>query len=72
MGGPFTIAQLKKSISLHLPNVIFVRETKQASGFMGIVCKKLKFGNKWEVRDPIGRKGGLLLAWRDTVSIKRI
>lgn len=37
---------------------------------MGTVCKRLKFGNRWEVRDPIGRKGGLLIVWKDNVNIK--
>lgn len=63
---------MTESIRLHLPDVIFVCETQQARGFMGTVCKKLHFGNKWEVRDPRGKKGGLLVAWRDTVRILRV
>lgn len=72
MGGPSTIAQLKELIRLHFPDMVFVCETKQTRGFMSAVCKKLKFGNRWDVWNPIGRKGGLLLAWKDTISIKRI
>lgn len=37
---------------------------------MRIVCKRLKFENIWEVRDPIGKKGGMLIAWKDSVHIK--
>lgn len=39
---------------------------------MGTVCKKLHFGNNWEIRDPRGKKGGLLIAWKDTVRILEV
>lgn len=45
LGGPFTISQLKESTRLHLLYLIFIYETKQAKGFLGIVCKKLKLGD---------------------------
>lgn len=36
------------------------------------LCKKLKFGNRWAVSDPIGKKRGMLVAWNELVNIKRI
>lgn len=71
LGGPSTISQLKESIRLYLADVIFVCENKQTKGFIGTVCKKLRFGNRWEVREPRGKKGGLLILWKDTVRLTR-
>lgn len=39
---------------------------------MGSVCKKLKFGNNWETYDPVGRRGGLLVAWKEGIDIMQI
>lgn len=61
MGGPFTISQLKESIRLYLPDIIFICEAKQSKGFMGIVCRRLKFGDRWAVRYPVGKKGDFWL-----------
>lgn len=70
MGGTSTISQLNESIRVHLPELVFICETKQSRGSMGIVSKRLKFENIWEVRDPIGKKEGMLIAWKDSVHIK--
>lgn len=70
IGGSSTIFQLKESIRLSLPDLIFVCETKQSRGFMGTVCKKLKFGSRWVTRDPVSRKGGMLVAWSEHVQVK--
>lgn len=59
LGGPSTVSQLKESIRLSLPDIIFLCKTKQSRGYVGSVCKKLKFGNRWETSDPVGRKGGV-------------
>lgn len=37
---------------------------------MGTVSKRLRFGNRWEVMDSVGRKGGLYVAWSDQVKAK--
>lgn len=55
---------------LHLLYLIFIFETKQAKGFLGIVCKKLKLGGIWTVRDLVGKKGGMLVPWSENVQIK--
>lgn len=39
---------------------------------MEIVCKKLKFGNRWVVNEPKGRKGGIVVAWKQNVEVKQI
>lgn len=57
-----TIAQLKKSIRLHLSDMVFVCETKQTRDFIGTMYKKLKFGDRWVVSNPvIDKNGGLLV-----------
>lgn len=56
MGEPFTIPQLKESIQLNLPYLVFLCETKQKLGFVGTVCKKLRFGNRWEEVESVGKK----------------
>lgn len=56
MGGPSIIPQLKESIRLNLPDLVFLCETKQKNRFMGTVCKKLQFGNRWESVESVGEK----------------
>lgn len=36
---------------------MFICETKKAKGFKGTVCRKLNFGERGTVRDPVGKKG---------------
>lgn len=49
--------------------MIFLCETKQSRGFIGTVCKKLKLGNKLVVNEPVGRKCGIFVAWKEHVTI---
>lgn len=72
LGEASTISQLKESQRLYLPDMTFVCETKQKSSFVKTVCRKLKCKENWEVVDPIGKKGGLLLFWGDNISVCRI
>lgn len=72
LGGPSTISQLKESIRLNLPELIFICETKQNRGFVETVCKRLKFGTRWAVNEPVGRKGGIMVAWATNVEIKHL
>lgn len=69
LGGPTTISLLKESIRLYLLDIVFICETKQSKGILGTVCKRLRFGDIWIVQDPIGRKGGILVAWSDKVKV---
>lgn len=39
---------------------------------MGTVCRKLNFGERWTVRDSVGRKRGMLVAWRENVQVQVI
>lgn len=57
---------------LHLPELLFVSEIKQTKGFIGTMCKKLRFVDRWTVSEPVGRKGGLMLAWNENVQVRVI
>lgn len=70
--GPATISQLKESSRLYLIDVIFLCETKQLVGFIGIMCKKLSFGTRWDTCDPVSKKRGLMVAWKQWVKVKQI
>lgn len=72
MGGSLTISQLKKSLRLHLPDIVFTSETKQKKRFVNIVCKRLKCKDRWEVVDPISRRWGLLLFRGEEVKVCQI
>lgn len=72
LGGPTTISQLKESMRLYLPDVMFICETKQKCDFIGTVCRELKLDNCWNVVEPVGKKGGLLVTWGEGIQIKRI
>lgn len=69
LGGPSTIAQSKESIRLYLPDITFIIETKHKKGFLKTVCKRLMCKDRWDVVDPTGRKGVLLIFWGDNVKI---
>lgn len=47
-------------------------ETKRKKGFVGTVCKKLRWNDRWAVVDPIGKSGGLLLSWSEEVIVYQI
>lgn len=32
----------------------------------------MKLGSRWYVRDPIGRKGGMFVAWSDQIQVKMV
>lgn len=72
LGGPSTVSQLNESLRLFSPELIFVSETKRKQGFVGTVCKKLGWGDRWMVVNPVGRSGGLLLGWADGVTIHQV
>lgn len=70
LGGTSTIAQLKESLKLYLPDVAFLCETKQATAFVEKTVKKLNFEDRWLVNEPNGRKGGMLIAWSSKIDVK--
>lgn len=69
LGSSSTISQLQESIRLNLPDLLFLSETKKATCFVGKICRKLRFDDKWGLSEPNGRKGGLLAAWTDKVEV---
>lgn len=72
LGGPSTISQLKESIRLNLPDVIFLSEAKQKKGFVKTVCKRLRCKDRWGTIEPVGRSGGIFMCWGERVSVKQI
>lgn len=63
LGGSSTVAQLKESLRLNLPDVMFLCEIKQNKFFMEKVVSKLKHIERWELVEPEERKGGMMVAW---------
>lgn len=52
---------------------LFLCETKNSSDFVGSVYKKAQvFLKNWETYDPVGRKEGLMVAWKEGVDVKQI
>lgn len=72
LGRTSAVSQLKESIRHNLPDLVCLSETKNSSGFVGSVCKKLKFGKNWDTYDPVGKKGGLMVAWKEGVDVQQI
>lgn len=72
LGGPSTISQLKESIRCHLPDLVFVCETKKNNQFVNTVCSRLKFQNRWISVEPNGMSGGLLDLWSERVIIHTV
>lgn len=70
--GSSTIPQLKESIRLNLPALVFVCETKQGSNFIKTVCKNLKFSKRWDVVEPLGKKGGMFVSWSEEVQTSKL
>lgn len=71
--GSFTVSQLKESLRLFMPELIFVCETKKRKGFVSTVCKKLggrrEGVDRWHVVNLVERSRGLLLEWEKEVTI---
>lgn len=66
--GSSTISQLKESIRLYLPDLLFICETKQKCGFVKTVCRNLRLGKRWDVVEPEGKR----VVWGENFQIKRI
>lgn len=61
LGGPSTISQLKEAVTSYFPDITFISETKQKQKFIFTVCKRLKCRDSWDVVDPVGKRGGMLI-----------
>lgn len=72
LGGPAIVPQLKESMRLYLPDLLFICETKQKCGFIRTVCRNLSLGIRWDMVEPVGKRGGLLVAWSDRIQIQKI
>lgn len=57
LGGLSTVPQLKKSLRLFKPELVFVCETKRKNRFVSTVCRKLGWGDRWFLVDPESRSG---------------
>lgn len=51
---------------------MFLCETNQGINLIERVTKKLQFKDRWAMKEPRGRKGGMLIAWGQHVDIKQI
>lgn len=72
LGSPSTIPQLKESLRLLQPELIFLCETKRKKSFVSDICKQLGWGNRWHAVDLVGRSGGLLLGWGTAVTVHQV
>lgn len=72
LGGPSTISQLKETLRVHGPDLVFICETKQSRPFVQTVCRKLKLKNRWDAVNPRGRSGGLLIFWSLNVQVIQV
>lgn len=66
--GPSTISQLKESIRNFQPGLVFLCETKNKKGFLNSVGRKLGFGARWKLVEPLGKSGGSALGWSEDVT----
>lgn len=72
LGGPSTVSQLKESLRDFKPGIVFLSETKRKQGFVGSVCKKLGWKDRWYAVDPIGRSASLMVGWSVDVTVHQV
>lgn len=72
MGGLSTISQLKEELRIHLPDMVFLCETKNKNGFVQAVCKKLREITNWKIVGPRGLSGGMVLGYSDHIVVQQI
>lgn len=72
LGGTSTVSQLKEYVRLYNHEIIFLCETEQTTDFIRKAGKQLKCDDRWAVREPIGKNGGLFVAWDQRVEVKQI
>lgn len=69
MARPLTVQILRGLCITHRPSIVFLMETKNKSGKLDRVRRRLQFSHKCYV-DPEGLSGGLALWWTDEVDIE--
>lgn len=72
MEGASTIFQLKEELRIQLLDLVFLCETKNKKSFVKLLCKKLKGITSWEIVEPRGFSGGLLLGWSDKITVRQV
>lgn len=72
LGGPPTVSQLRESLRFFKPELAFFCETKRRKGFVGIVCKRMRWRDRWYAVEPNGKSGGLLLGWDEGVTVHQV
>lgn len=72
LGSPSTVPQLKKSLRLLKPDLIFFSETKRKESFVSKICQKLGWEDWWMAMDPIGRSGGILVGWGSNITMFQV
>lgn len=70
--GPSIISHLKETMKRQESDLTFICETKQKKPFVQPVCRKLKLADRWQVIDPVGRSGVLLLFGSQNIQIVQI
>lgn len=72
LGSPSTVPQLKESLRFFKPELVFLSETKRKAAFVSNLCAELGWDKRWHVVDPVGRSGGLLLGWSNTITVYQV
>lgn len=68
MGNPRTFHELRRLCADHSPCLVFICETKITSSKCGNWRSMLGFAGQFVV-DASGRKGGLILWWKEDMSV---
>ncbi|XP_071915285.1 uncharacterized protein [Coffea arabica] len=71
VGSPLTVPQLKESIKLHSPSLVFLAETKKKKSFLNTVKQRIQFDHLFVV-DPVGLASGLAVLWKKELLDKKV
>ncbi|XP_072066997.1 uncharacterized protein [Arachis hypogaea] len=71
LGRPLTIHTLKVICKSHSPEIVFISETKNQSQQVEAKLRVCGYEN-WHIVNPTGVAGGLVLAWKDNISVQII
>ncbi|TXG67121.1 hypothetical protein EZV62_008396 [Acer yangbiense] len=67
-GNPCAFAALLRLLKCHSPDLVFLSETKLISSKVSRLKLALGYGG-WFCVDSVGSSGGLLLFWKDSISV---
>ncbi|XP_072087095.1 uncharacterized protein [Arachis hypogaea] len=68
---PLTIHTLKGICKSHSPEIVYISETKNQSRHVEAKLRVCGYEN-WHIVNPAGVAGGLVLAWKDSISVQII